>query len=313
MFALVTTFARCEDIAPATLDDDSAILYTSAVTRFSAPESAWSAARTFCNDARDAFQLLSIDGGPFASSLISSSPDGSVRFGTAGYITGTARVGGGPAGNLVLVGQSALVRGALPFAHDGCATTSACGACVDGFSTGTNVSFARAVEAGDVLQLAAIPAHFDGGRVAGEISFRFSPGGRFDFKSDVAVGPWDGVQLGDAATGCVVEKFEQLARGAAQPLDLATRGCALPRAPSAFRRVGGDDFTVTVDVSRSTNVPWSSGGLLVAADADDGSTEWLALRVERGDAIVFEGGASLTSAAWRSAEAVAGGARRRRR
>ena len=97
-------------------------------------------------------------------------------------------------------------------------------------------------------------------------------------------------------------------RRAAQPLDLATRGCALPTAPFAFRRVGGgDDFTVTVDVSRSTNVPWSSGGLLVTADAADGSSEWLALRVERGDAIVFEGGASADpSAAWRSTEGQGG-------
>ena len=137
------------------------------------------------NDARDAFgcMLLSIDGGAFASSLISRLGARRIgalrrRVGYARHHRHGARVGGGPAGNLVLVGQSALVLGALPFAHDGCATTSACGACVDGFSTGaTNVSFARAVEAGDVLQLAAIPAHFDGGRVAGEISFRFSPGG----------------------------------------------------------------------------------------------------------------------------------------
>ena len=185
-----------------------------------------------------------------------------------------------PGRGFVHVGQSALVRGALPFAHDGCATTSACGACIDGFSSGTNVSFARAVEAGDVLQLAAIPAHFDGGRVAGEISFRFSPGGRFDFKSDVAVGPWDGVQLGDASTGCVVEKFEQLARGAPSRSTSRRAAAPFPTAPFAFRRVGGggEDFTVTVDASDSTNVPWSSGGLLVTADADDGSTEWLALR-----------------------------------
>ena len=55
MLALLLVLSRCEDRAPAILDDVDAILYESRVTRFSAPESAWSAAHTFCNDARDAF------------------------------------------------------------------------------------------------------------------------------------------------------------------------------------------------------------------------------------------------------------------
>ena len=79
-----------------------------------------------------------------------------------------------------------------------------------------------------------------------------------------------------------METLRQQEGGAAELVEIATAGCALPSAASAaphlYRRVSGGDFSAAVQVLESSSVAWSGGGLLVTSDHNNPS-DWAALRV----------------------------------
>ena len=261
--------------------------------------------------AAQGFQWLSFEGNRSrgsAAGLFEAAPGGAVRVLRSGTVSGAVRVhwqGRSTSwSKYLIVGQSTLESGRLPSPHDTCLLpASACGACIDGFTfadcgcdTGAvDVTFSHVVEAGQLLQVAAIPAQFEGTHaLAGEFFASFTPGGFCDFTSAVAAdgcaSPWDGVWLG--GDGCTVESARQSLDAKDHALSLATKGCMLTEAinssPFLYRTVvDGRDFVATVQVRDSSNVQWSGGGLLLTPPSD-GATEWVALRVVQARTVVLE-------------------------
>ena len=273
---------------------------------------------------REGFQWLSFetDVRTTGPNLLERQAHGAVRAARDGTVSGVARVSWdgttSVASKFLLAGESSLQPGALPSPHDSCGERSACGACVDGFNFAdcgcdagaAEVTFSHPVRAGELVQVAAVPSQFDGAEaLRGELFVAFAEGGVCDY-NDVdddhgacGASPWDGVTL-DEEGGCVVERAKQTVATADAPLELASRGCALTptanTAPFAWSRAGdgGADFSLTVQVWQTSNVQRNAGGLLVTSD-DDGSTEWLSLRVAQAERVELGGahnGAALGEA-----------------
>ena len=209
--------------------------------------------------------------------VFSQGPQGSLTVLRSGRLSGSARImahGTTTAPNkYVIAGESALSAGSLPFSHHGCrGSASACGACLDGFrfadcgcdSGATEVTFDYAVQAGQLLQVAAIPAQWQGvGSISGELSVSFEPrGGECDLLlaapaagcSSAETG-FDGLDTG-RRDGCVAERASVAVGDRGAPVRLASRSCSLTArtvpAPFLFRRVAAadGDFVATVEVRR---------------------------------------------------------------
>ena len=269
---------------------------------------------SFCSHAADSFQWLAFR--PNVSRHFAPGPHGSVRVLADGYIRGSATVVASSAtaahNKYVIVGSSELSPGVLPFQHAGCRTAqSACGACLDGFAFAdcqcdagtTEATFTQSVRAGQLVQVAAIPAQFEGTKLQGALHLTFLPGlGKCAYQSGGVRGPrcdgiWDGVALG--GSGCGVALIEQDAGDVSAPVTFMTQRCALgayaDAAPHLYRVVGshgGDgEMTASVRVLESSNVAWSGGGLLLTA-ADGSTDDWVALRVVQATDLVLESSAA---------------------
>lgn len=192
-----------------------------------------------------------------SSSIFEAAPEygGAIRVLRAGTVAGSVSVhwDGHTTewSKYLIVGESTLQPGELPSPHDSCLLpASACGACLDGFNFAdcscdegaTEVTFSHVVEAGKLLQVAAIPNQFvgaDEGTLRGSLFVSFAPGGYCDFTqgegggSDGCVSPWDGVWLGE--NGCIVEGATQALDDEEHALELATQARPSPPAPTAAR------------------------------------------------------------------------------
>ena len=111
-----------------------------------------------------------------------------IRVLRAGTISGSVRVHWTGTtttwSKYLIVGASTLEPGALPSQHDTCSMPeSACGACLDGFMMAdcncnvgaVDATFSHVVEAGQLVQVAAVPAQFEGAEcLAGELFVAFT-------------------------------------------------------------------------------------------------------------------------------------------
>ena len=118
-----------------------------------------------------------------------------IRVLRAGTISGSVRVHWTGTtttwSKFLIVGASTLEPGALPSQHDTCSMPeSACGACLDGFMMAdcncnvgaVDATFSHVVEAGQLVQVAAVPEQFEGAEcLAGELFVAFTPGGFCDY------------------------------------------------------------------------------------------------------------------------------------
>jgi regulation of enolase protein 1 (concanavalin A-like superfamily) len=264
--------------------------------------------------AETGYQWLAFEGNMSAArraGIFERASRNAIRVLRAGTISGSVRVHWTGTtttwSKFLIVGASTLEPGALPSQHDTCSMPeSACGACLDGFMMAdcncnvgaVDATFSHVVEAGQLVQVAAVPEQFEGAEcLAGELFVAFTPGGFCDYTARGGGGnsqgcrgqgaPWDGAWLG--GRGCMVERAHQSLIGEDLALEIATQGCALTKAdnsaPFLYRAVGdGSDFVATVQVRDSSNVQFSAGGLLLTAD-EDGSRSWVALTLTQATSV----------------------------
>jgi len=281
---------------------------------------------------------------------LETGPEGFLRSRAAGVVSGalTLRWLGRPPGHLkhVLLGESEWTPGSIPpsetceiadgISHDACVdgfTQQVCG-CEEGE---TELRFTRVVEAGELVQVAALP--FEYGASSDELeswlTITHRPGGWCDFLGDestkaptpgdaehshahAACGAhWDGMALSEGGAGCYTEVARQALDGR---IEIASSGChASPvrnDAPFLYETVpAGAPFAATVRVLQSTDVQWSAGGLMVTragaaggASADP-ATDWVALLSAQSRELTLQGASGgvaavahrlpqLPSAAW---------------
>jgi hypothetical protein len=252
-------------------------------------------------------------------------PQGFLLARSPGIITGSLTVSWAGQGEVskkhLLVGESAWDPGALPPAET-CETVDAIslGACTDGFEQGacdcatgaTVLTFRRVVEAGELLQVAAVPSEYGGAgaQLHAELTVSHLPGGWCDWLGDDAgtgracAAEWDGTALSQGAGGCFTEVARQSLDGR---LELASSGChASPTrndAPFLYQTIpAGTPFSATVRVQQSADVQWSAGGLMLTPATPTAGTAggptWVGLFSAQAREITLqgaEGGAALVS------------------
>lgn len=254
-------------------------------------------------------------------------PQGFLRARSPGIITGSVTVSWPGQGEVskkhLLVGESAWDPSALPPAET-CETVDAIslGACTDGFEHGhcdcgagaTVLTFRRVVEAGELLQVAAVPSEYGGPgtQLHAELTVSHLPGGWCDWLGDDAgtsgacAAVWDGTALSQGVGGCFTEVARQSLDGR---IELASSGChaspARNDAPFLYQTIPrGTAFSATVRVQQSADVQWSAGGLMVTPVKSEsganigGGPAWLGLFSAQSRVITLqaaEGGAPLAS------------------
>ena len=198
----LTEGASCSRTASWLLSDPEAesLTFHTTLQGWALAPGAWETREdSYCSSPSDTFQRLAF-WPVVGAAAFATGPNGTIRVLRTGHITGHVRLSSRGStrtasssryhgfNRLLIAGWSTLRSDAsLPFRYRGCrGETGACGACMDGFDAAdcecqagaTELTLSRPVEAGQLLQVAAIPAHWDDAQgMAGDLSLRFAPGG----------------------------------------------------------------------------------------------------------------------------------------
>ena len=253
----------------------------------------------FCASASSSYQLLSVANASLQTAILARSrdaifemaqPEGTVRFRRAGIVSGHATLAAGMEASLV-IGASSNAQ-LLPSVRENChLPTAACGVCLDGFARADGndgaggglvrqPAFRLRVAPQSLLALAALPTQFGAGvQPTGSLELRWEAACDLLAGEACASGGWAGLSRASPRAaaeedptggGCRVVRATQLA----SELELRSAGCMLGRggAPFAYRRWETPrEFRAAVRLSSLSDVPWSSAGLLVAADGSGGA------------------------------------------